>query len=70
MSEVTGPQAAEIIGASLQTIHRRVDDGSLRAREQGAGSRKTPYIEIDDLRQFATTYGYRFNEALAKQFTE
>lgn len=70
MPEVTGPQAAEIIGVSLATLHRRIDDGTLHAREQGTGGRKTPFVEIDNLRQFATTYGYRFDEALAKQYTK
>lgn len=68
MPEVTGPQAAELIGKSIQTVHRRVDDGSLPARQEGAGERKFIYIELDDLRQFAQQYGYRFNEAKAKQY--
>jgi predicted DNA-binding transcriptional regulator AlpA len=68
MPEVNGPQAAEIIGKSIQTIHRRVDDGTLPAREEGAGERKFVYIEIDSLRQFATKYGYRFDETIAAQY--
>lgn len=68
MPEVTGPQAAEIIGKSIQTVHRRVDDGSLPARQEGAGVRKFVYIEIDELRRFAGKYGYRFDEAKAAQY--
>lgn len=68
MPEVNGPQAAEIIGKSIQTIHRRVDDGTLPAREEGAGERKFVYIEIDSLRQFAKKYGYRFDETVAAQY--
>lgn len=68
MPEVNGPQAAEIIGKSIQTIHRRVDDGTLPAREEGAGERKFVYIEIDSLRQFAKKYGYRFDEAIAARY--
>lgn len=70
MPEVNGPQAAEIIGKSLVTIHRKVDDGSLPAREEGTGERKFVFIELDALRQFATKYGYRFDEAIAAQYVK
>jgi len=70
MAEVTGPQAAAIIAMSIYTIHRKVDAGLLPAREQGTGQRKFLYIDIDDLRKFAQQYGYRFNEAKAKEFTK
>lgn len=70
MPEVTGPQAAQILGKSINTIHRRVDDGSLPARQEGTGERKFIYIELADLRRFADKYGYRFDEAVARQFTE
>jgi len=70
MAEVTAPQAAEIIDISLMTVHRKVDDGSLRARQQGTGERKYVYVDVDDLRQFASQYGYRFNEKLAEQYAK
>lgn len=70
MPEVNGPQAAEIIGKSLVTIHRKVDDGSLPAREEGTGERKFVYIEIDELRRFAKQYGYRFDESVAAQYVK
>lgn len=70
MPEVNGPQAAEIIGKSIQTIHRKVDDGSLPAREEGTGERKFVFIELDTLRQFAKRYGYRFNEEAASRYTK
>lgn len=70
MPEVNGPQAAEIIGKSLVTIHRKVDDGSLPAREEGTGERKFVFVELDALRQFAKQYGYRFDEAIAAQYVK
>jgi predicted DNA-binding transcriptional regulator AlpA len=68
MPEVNGPQAAEIIGKSIMTIHRKVNDGTLPARQEGTGKRKFIYIEIDDLRRFAEKYGYRFDEAIAAKY--
>lgn len=70
MAEVTGPQAAEILGKSLPTIHRKVDDGTLRARQEGSGERKFLYIDVSELERFATEHGYRFNETLAKQYAK
>lgn len=70
MVEVNGPQAAEILAVSIQTIHNKVDSGALPAREQGTGTRKYLYIDIDTLRKFAAQYGYRFDEAKAKQYTK
>lgn len=67
MPEVTAPEAAEIIGKSIHTVHRRIDEGTLPARKEGTGERKRVYIEIDELRRFAGTYGYRFDEAKAQQ---
>jgi hypothetical protein len=69
MPEVTGPQAAKILSVSLQTVHRRIDEGSLSARQEGTGQRRRPFIEIDELRRFAEKYGYRLNEAKVKQYT-
>lgn len=70
MAEVTAPQAAEIIGKSVITIHRKVDDGVLSARLEGTGSRRYIYVDITDLRNFATQYGYRFNEQLAEYYAK
>jgi len=70
MAEVTAPQAAEIIDISLMTVHRKVDDGTLSARQQGTKDRKFVYVDVDDLRQFAKTYGYRFNERLAQEYAK
>jgi hypothetical protein len=67
MAEVTSTQAAAIIDTSHMTIHRRVDDGSLPGRRQGLD--RQIRVEIDDLRQFATKYGYRFNEEIARQYS-
>lgn len=70
MAEVTAPQAAEIIGKSLMTVHRKVDDGSLPARQEGTGQKKYVYIALDDLRAFAAQYGYRLDESLAAQYAK
>lgn len=70
MAEVTAPQAAEIIGKSVMTIHRKVDDGSLPARQEGTRERRYIYIAMDDLRSFAVRYGYRLDESLAAQYTK
>ena len=66
--EVTGPQAAEILGISISTVHRKVDAGVLSARQQGTGERQFVYIESEDLRTFAATYGYRIDENLLRQY--
>jgi excisionase family DNA binding protein len=66
MAEVTATQAAEILSTSHMTIHRRVDDGSLPARRQGLA--RIVKIDVGDLRRFAETNGYRFDEKLAKQY--
>lgn len=70
MAEVTGPQAAQILGTSLKTVHRKVDAGVLPARKQGTGTRKFLYIDVSDLERFAKTYGYRFRKDLAQKLAE
>jgi hypothetical protein len=70
MTEVTAAQAAAIIGRSAMTVHRKVEDGVLSARQEGTGERKFTFIDLSDLREFAAKYGYRFNEDVAKQFEE
>ena len=69
MAEVTAPQAADIIGKSVMTVHRKVDDGVLPARQEGTGERRYIFIELDALRQFAQQYGYRFDETIASQYS-
>ncbi len=66
--EVTAPQAAEILSTSHPTIFRRVQDGSLPARREGV--KKEIFIDVDTLRAFASNNGYRFDEALARQYAE
>ena len=68
MPEVTAPEAAAIIGKSIHTVHRRIDEGTLLARKEGTGERKRVYIEIDELRRFAGEYGYRFDEVIAAKY--
>lgn len=69
MAEVTAPQAAEIIGMSIQTIHRKVDEGSLPARQQGTINKRV-FIDIEDLRRFCSANGYGFSEDLAQAFAK
>lgn len=68
MAEVTAPQAAEILNTSHPTIFRRVDDGSLPARREGV--KREIFIDVDELRQFATQFGYRFNEQKASEYAQ
>lgn len=67
-NEVTGPQAAEILGISISTVHRKVDAGVLPARQQGTGERQFIFIESKDLRTFAEAYGYRIDDSLLRQY--
>lgn len=66
MIEVSPSQAGHVLGISLMTIHRRVEDGSLPARREGV--RRDIKIDLDDLRKFATAFGYRFDESVAAQY--
>lgn len=68
MAEVTATQAAEILSTSHMTIHRRVDDGTLPARRQGLA--RIVKIDVRDLKRFAEKYGYRFDEKLAKEYSD
>lgn len=70
MAEVTGPQAAKILGTTVQTVHRKVSAGLLPARKQGTGERRYLYIDVDDLKRFAKTYGYRYREDLAQELAK
>lgn len=68
MTEVTAAKAAEILAANKRTILRRVEDGLLPARRQGL--KGIAYIQLDDLRAFATKYGYRFDEKKAAELAK
>lgn len=71
MTEVTAEQAAEIIGVSYVTIHRRADDGTIPSDSiRREGKMRKLFVDLDALRQFAQEYGYRFDEALAHQYTQ
>lgn len=65
MPEVSTTNAAQIIGASHETIRRYVNRGILSARQIGV--RGILRIEIDDLRQMADEYQFRFDEDLARE---
>lgn len=65
MSEVSGVSAGRIVGVSHQTIRRHIVADRLRARREGMS--KTWWIDMEELRKFAQTYNYRFNEELAQE---
>lgn len=68
MIDLTSPQAAKVIGTNRVAIYRAAESGLLKARRQGV--RGMIRIDVNDLRTFAQTYGYKFNEDLAKTYTE
>lgn len=59
--ELTAPQAAEVMNVDHSTVFRWVSDGHLPARR--VGLKKTIYINVDDLRQFAKQNSYPLNES-------
>lgn len=63
MPEVSSTAAAKIIGSNHVTVREHVENGRLPGRR--VGLRGVVRIEIDDLREFAKKYQYRFNEELA-----
>lgn len=68
MPEVSAREAAQIINVSHTNIHRHVKAKRLPARSEGI--RGIVKIEVDDLREFAKRYQYRFNEELATQLAQ
>lgn len=68
MPDVSGPDAAKIIGVDQSTIRRYIYRGLIKARR--AGLRKIIRIDIDDLRNFAESHDYRFNEEIAAEFIQ
>lgn len=68
MSEVTAPQAEEILTVSHATLYRHIDEGRLPARREGL--RRLIKIEVAVLRTFAQQYGYRFDEQLAEKYAK
>lgn len=42
----------------------------LPARQEGTGERRYIYVDVDDLRQFAALYGYRFDEAFTQEYAK
>lgn len=68
MSEVTAPQAADIVNVARMTIYRHVTAGVLPARRVGLS--RDIMVDIDDLRRYADKLGYRFDEALATQYAK
>ena len=68
MPEVSLTQASEIVSKDRSTVFRWVEDGLLPARR--VGIRRDIYIDIDTLRRFSAQYGYRFDDALARQYAQ
>jgi excisionase family DNA binding protein len=65
MPEVSITQASEIVSRDRTTVFRWVEDGLLPSRR--VGIRRDIRIELADLRRFAKTYNYPFDERLAAQ---
>lgn len=57
---LSAPQAAEIVGVDHSTLFRWVSDGLLPAERQGL--KRTIMIDPNDLRAFAETHNYPFDE--------
>ncbi len=68
MPELSTDSAGKTIGTSGQTIRRLIDRELLPARREGL--RGIIRIEVDSLKEFATKYGYRFNDELAANLAE
>lgn len=68
--ELTPYQAARIVRKSDMFIYRKVRDGFLKAHLEGTGKKRRLKIDVEELRRFCETYGYAFDEALARQFSE
>jgi len=67
--EVESPLAGRLIGVSRQTIRAHVVAGRLPARRVGVRGKLR--IQVADLRKFAETYNYDWNEsALAEVQTQ
>lgn len=66
MTKVTLTQAAQIVQRDRTTVFRWVEDGLLPASR--VGIRRDIFIETDDLRSFAKTNNYPFDQALAEQY--
>ncbi len=59
---LSAPQAAEVVGVDRVTIFRWVDDGLLPVERYGL--RRIIMIDPDDLRKFARTHNYPFDERI------
>lgn len=66
MTEVSAPEAAEIVGVSRITIWKDVRDGRLPA--QTVHRRRYLRISLDDLRRYAKENNRRFSEEKASRF--
>lgn len=63
--EMSGSQAAKIIGVTPRTIYNYVDRGVLPGRREGLKRRIR--IRVEDLREFAKQYQLKFNEEYHEQ---
>lgn len=66
MSKVTTHEAAEILSTTRVTVFRWVDEGLLPADR--VTRRNIIMIDVEELRRFAQSNGYQFNDRLAKQY--
>lgn len=67
MPEVTSIEAGQIIGVSGESIRNYVDRDLLPAQRRGV--RRKIFIELEDLKRFATEYNFRFDQDIAEQIT-
>lgn len=63
--EVSPTTAARLVDKSRETVRRWVRSNLLPCREEGL--RGDIKIDLNELREFAKKYGYRFDEELAGQ---
>lgn len=68
MPKLTTTNAGRVISKTDQTIRRHVHDGRIMAKREGLSGKM--WIDVEDLRDFATKYSYFFDEELAAQLAE
>ncbi|MBP8292563.1 MAG: helix-turn-helix domain-containing protein [Caldilineaceae bacterium] len=65
---LSAPQAAEVVGVDHSTLFRWVADGLLPAER--VGIQRRIMIDPDDLRNFARTHNYPFDERTASELSQ
>lgn len=65
MNELSATDAGKIIGVNRVTIHNYIKQGKLKAERRGI--QRAVRIKVDDLREFAQTNNYMFDEEILKE---